>query len=184
MIGILFGPTGVGKSVVFADLIDRLNLQYISPYTTRPQRGPTDDKLAISGSHFQRLENSGFFIFINELFGFRYGTPREQFTSGLQTPEVTHLLDFPIEQIHKLAPFRAKLISVLLLPPSWLALEDRLKASGRTERLPEAHRQLHAYLGMIAGSERAIWEDRVVININLTETRAAVASLLSNTKEA
>lgn len=75
---LLLGPSTVGKST----LIRAMNaasgdrFKYISPFTTRPLREGEQDKISVSDEEFDEMQLSGVFVYVNPLYGVRYGTSR------------------------------------------------------------------------------------------------------------
>src|SRR5947209_6820937 len=71
---LLLGSSSVGKSTIIRGL-DNNFFTYISPYITRPLREEERDKIAIGDDEFDSLAQDGMFVYINHLYGVRYGTP-------------------------------------------------------------------------------------------------------------
>ena len=76
---VLIGPSSVGKSTLAQMLEMAGGYELLRSYTTRPRRTGEDDTthLFVSDTEFDRLEAAGAFIGSTELFGHRYGLPRQ-----------------------------------------------------------------------------------------------------------
>ena len=101
MLVFIFGPSGSGKTEIIRLLVARRGLEYITPHTTRALRRNEKDKLTVSSDLFQLREAEGHYIWINQLFETKYGTPRGPVERAIADPLPTHVLDFPIEEVAK-----------------------------------------------------------------------------------
>lgn len=146
---LILGPSGVGKSrVIWAlqEMDDRYT--YISPFTNRRLRSGETDKVYIDDAGMKAMEAANEFLVVNELFGYRYATPRctivDAFTAG-NFP----LLDWPIDRLEVMREnFGDQLFVVYLEPPSLEVLANRLEADGRDGdggRLRAASEELDRY---------------------------------------
>jgi guanylate kinase len=124
---LICGPSGVGKSTI----IDRLCLRddrfvYIQPYMTRQLRNGETNKIFISDEGLNSLIKEEKILVVNELFGYRYATPREPIDMALLNNQ------FPLVDwlIYKVAPlkgvYNSRLFCVYLEPPDEQTLLSRL----------------------------------------------------------
>jgi len=142
---LLLGPSGVGKSSVIGQLkmLDK-RFVYINPLTTRPLRPGETDKVSVSDDALNRLWRAGAFVAVNELYGVRYGTPREPIIQAFRAAQFP-VLDWPVRQVSQMeAAFPGDLLTVYIEPPSLPDLRNRLGSRGETggrwaEAVSEAH---------------------------------------------
>ena len=85
---IISGPSGVGKSTITREVIDRLEEAYLSvSMTTRPQAPGEQDGHEywfVSRDEFRRRIEEGLFLEYAEVFGNLYGTPRDKTDEALR----------------------------------------------------------------------------------------------------
>jgi len=146
---LLLGPSGVGKSAVIEEL-RRLDGRfiYISPYMTRPLREGEKNKTSISDEQMDEMWGRGEILIINEIYGFRYATPRQPIMQALAENGFP-VLDWPISRIDVMTQaFPDQLHIVYLSPPSIEVLRQRLANDRRDtdeSRLQNACKELEAY---------------------------------------
>lgn len=85
---VVIGPSGVGKSTLFAPLRQEGAVRLVPTWTTRKPRHYEDpanaDHVFVDDAEFDAREASGFFLETVQLFGLqaRYGLPREALEAG------------------------------------------------------------------------------------------------------
>ncbi len=137
--GIIFivsGPSGAGKSTLVEAVLARLpGLAQSISCTTRPPRPGEQhgrEYLFVDADEFIRRRDAGEFAEWAEVHGALYGTARAPLEDA-----VTHgediLLDVDVQGARHLKELYAETaVAVMVLPPSWDELEQRLRAR-RTE---------------------------------------------------
>jgi guanylate kinase len=127
---VLSSPSGAGKTTLSRMLLraDR-NVELSVSVTTRPKRrGEIDgrDYHFIDRGRFAAMVKSGDLLEWAEVFGHRYGTPRQPVIGALQDGrDVLFDIDWQgTQQLREKA--RDDLVSVFILPPSVRELERRL----------------------------------------------------------
>lgn len=128
---VLSGPSGVGKGTVRALVADRLgrDVAVSTSVTTRaPRPGEVDgfDYHFVDDTRFDRLVEQGALLEWAEFAGNRYGTPRDAVDAAVGRGRVA-LLEIEVQgalQVRRVAP---DALLVFLMPPSWEALERRLR---------------------------------------------------------
>lgn len=167
---VLSSPSGAGKTSVAKGLLEKeddLNLS-VSMTTRPPRMGEVDGKdyCFVSKEVFQDNEKEDTFLEHANVFGNYYGTPRQGVEDSLTAgKDVLFDIDWQgSQQIRQAA--RDDLVSIFLLPPSWKALEDRLKTRAQDDETVIAKRMAKA------SSEISHWAeyDYVLINDNLEDT--------------
>lgn len=179
---VLSGPSGVGKGTVRALVADRLGREVAvsTSATTRPPRpGEVDgrDYHFVDDAGFDRLVAEGELLEWAEFAGHRYGTPRAAVEQAVAGGRVA-LLEIEVQgalQVREVAP---DALLVFLLPPSWDALEARLRGR-RTEDEATVRRRL-----AIAEREVAVAEafDAQVVNDRLDDAVGAVLELVADAR--
>ena len=138
---LIMGPAGVGKSTAIRGLVEARLCRYIAPITTRPLRVDEFDKRCVPSEEYERLAASGFFLFDNSLYGYRYGTPKQELLDALKCwpPPV---LDWPVEYAASMhAAENRQTLAIYMRPSSAEFLRHRLsqrKGPGDDERFIQA----------------------------------------------
>jgi guanylate kinase len=175
---VLSSPSGAGKTTLSRRLLESdLAIDLSISVTTRPPRpGEVDgrDYHFIERSQFDNMVARGELLEWAEVFSNRYGTPRgpvEKALSGGR--DVLFDIDWQgTQQLREKG--RADLVSVFVLPPSILDLEQRLKSRAQDE--PDIIRSRMAK----ASDEMSHWAeyDYVVINREIVDAFEDVRAIL------
>lgn len=127
---ILSGPSGVGKDAVLTRMkASDYPLKYITTLTTRPPRANEKNDIDyhfISAEKFKGMIENGELLEWAEVYGNRYGVPKEPVKQALdQGQDVMLKVDIQgVTNIKKIAP---QAITIFLMPSSMGELELRLK---------------------------------------------------------
>jgi guanylate kinase len=120
--------------------------------TTRPPRPGDRGAKAyrhVSREEFERLARSGALLEWAEVHGELYGTPRAELEAALAAGRDV-ALEIDVQGARQLAAALPGTVRVFVEPPSWEALEERLRARGTEDeermraRLATARRELEA----------------------------------------
>ena len=147
------GPSGVGKSTICKQVVERLNNVYLSiSVTTRP-RGPNEvdgeDYWYISKEQFQERVNNGLLLEYAEVFGNLYGTPKKAVEEALQAGE-TVILEIDVQGAKQVKVKYPDAVMIFILAPTQKELAQRINSRGREkaeaaeERLNEADDEIAA----------------------------------------
>ena len=166
MLVVVSGPSGVGKSTVVNAVLtrDRHLVRSVS-LTTRPARAREregHDYQFVTPEAFDRCRDEGALLEWAEVHGYWYGTPRSFVERHLAAGKVV-LLALDPQGARTMRAQARTAVSVFLVPPSWDALRDRLRARG-TEVPDALERRLHnayAELGRAREYEYVVLNDRV-----------------------
>jgi guanylate kinase len=178
---VVAGPSGVGKTSVLAELRRRYPDLYFSiSVTTRPPR-PGE----VDGAHYHFVDDTTFDRMIrdNELLehadyaGNRYGTPRAPVERALAQGRPA-VLEIEVQGARQVRAAMPSAFTVMIRPPSWEVLVDRLTARG-TENPEVVARRLAAAKDELAASEEF---DAVVVNAEVHRAAEELLSLIAQSR--
>lgn len=149
---ILSGPSGVGKGTVRQALMKdpSLHLFYSVSMTTRaPRPGEENGReyYFVSKEEFQRNIDSGNLLEWAEFVGNRYGTPKDKVDAMIASGKNV-LLEIEVNGTLTVLQKVPEAISIYLVPPSFEALESRIRGRSTEseeiiqERLAKARREM------------------------------------------
>ena len=176
---VLSSPSGAGKTTLSCLLLnaDR-HVELSVSVTTRPQRrGEIDgrDYHFIDLARFEAMVKSGRLLEWAEVFGHRYGTPRQPVEKALRAGrDVLFDIDWQgTQQLREKA--RDDLVSVFILPPTAKELERRLERRAQDSRVI-----IGARMAKAAG-EMSHWPeyDYVIVNREKKDAFAEVRAILA-----
>jgi guanylate kinase len=151
---VVSGPSGAGKSTVLARALaemDRLRFS-ISHTTRRPRPGEKDgiDYHFSTRPKFLSMKDSGHFLEWAEVHGELYGTARSEYDRA-RGQGVDLLLDVDVQGAAQVRAQFPDAVSIFIMPPSYKALERRLRGRGPEDeaqfrrRLDAAREELSLY---------------------------------------
>jgi guanylate kinase len=176
---VLSSPSGAGKTTLSRLLLrsDR-KVELSISVTTRPKRrGEIDgrDYHFVDRARFDEMIAGGELLEWAEVFGHRYGTPRQPVTKALQAGrDVLFDIDWQgTQQLRKKEG--ADLVSVFILPPSVRQLERRLKRRAR-----DSKDVIRSRMAKAAG-EMSHWDeyDYIIINHKIDRALAELRAILA-----
>jgi len=176
---VLSSPSGAGKTTLSRLLLrsDR-KVELSISVTTRPKRrGEVNgrDYHFIDHARFDEMVGDGELLEWAEVFGHRYGTPRNPVLKALQAGrDVLFDIDWQgTQQLRERA--RSDLVSVFILPPSARELEDRLKRRAQDSRSVIGTRMAKA------ADEMSHWPeyDYVIVNRDKRQAFAELRAILA-----
>jgi len=174
---ILSAPSGAGKTTLCRSLVRRDDkVRYSVSATTRPRRGKEENGKAyhfVSDEEFSSLAEQDGLLEWEEVYGYRYGTPKAQ-VQELLAAGFDVVLDMDINGALHLNERYPESVTVFLLPPSLFELRRRLTARGRDDRETIEVRLARAE----AEIERAREFDYVVVNDSLSASLALLQAIL------
>ncbi len=176
---VLSSPSGAGKTTLSRWLLrsDR-KVELSISVTTRPKRrGEINrrDYHFIDRARFDAMVTGGELLEWAEVFGHRYGTPRQPVTKALQAGrDVLFDIDWQgTQQLREQA--RTDLVSVFILPPTAKELERRLE-----RRAQDSKSVIGSRMAKAAG-EMSHWPeyDYVIVNRDKRQAFAELRAILA-----
>jgi guanylate kinase len=174
---VLTGPSGVGKGTVLARARHLRPAAWVSvSATTRPPRpGEVDgvDYHFWTPEQFERAAAEDGLLEWAEYAGNRYGTPREPVRRRL-AEGLSVLLEIDLQGARQVRRAMPEALLVFLSPPSWQALEGRLRGRGTEGEAAIARRLARARSELEAADEF----DVVVVNDDVGRAAQELVDLL------
>ena len=159
---VISGPSGVGKSTITRQLIERLDDAWLSvSVTTRPQAVTERNGREywfISREQFRERIEEGSLLEYAEVFGNFYGTPRDKTEEALDAGK-TVILEIDVQGAKQVKAMYPQATMIFILPPSGKALAERMTHRGR-ESGEVAARRLGGASSEIAAAE-GVYDHRV-----------------------
>jgi len=175
---VLSSPSGAGKTTLSRMLIaETPGLQMSVSATTRamrPGEAEGKDYFFVTNDRFETMVTDGELLEWANVFGNRYGTPREPVEAALASGKDV-LFDIDWQGTQQLRDRSGKdVVSVFILPPSVAALEQRLHT-----RAQDSDEVIRSRMKK-AGDEMSHFDayDYIVVNDNIGIAFEAVRSIL------
>lgn len=151
---IVAAPSGTGKTSLVKALIEKVDGLKISiSYTTRPPRpGDQDgaDYFFIDEAQFKQMATAAAFLEHAEVYGYHYGTAKDWVMQQLDAG-IDVLLEIDWQGAKQIRALFPPALSIFILPPSMVALRERLlkrrqdEAAVVSERLAMAKAEIEHY---------------------------------------
>ncbi len=174
---IISAPSGSGKSTLVARLMEADDkLRFSISYTTRKPRGAEkngEGYVFVSREEFMARRDKGEFLEWAEVFGNFYGTHREVLEQAAEEGKDL-LLDIDVQGARKLKEAIPAAVTIFILPPSRVILEQRLRSRSEDSeevmrvRLREAESEIRNYQQY----------DYVLVNRHLDESTATLTGIV------
>ena len=127
------GPSGAGKSTVMARVLAELDrLRFSVSHTTRPPRPGEREGVQyyfVDEERFAKLRQDNAFLEWATVHAHRYGTSRSEYERAVKDG-VDLLLDLDVQGAAQVRLRFPDAVTVFILPPSFEALERRLRGRG------------------------------------------------------
>jgi guanylate kinase len=165
---VVSGPSGAGKSTILTRVLQELPaLRFSVSHTTRAPRQDQNERDGVdyhfvSRAEFERLRDAGRFLEWAEVHGELYGTSLDEYERA-ERDGVDLLLDLDVKGAQQFRGRFPDAVRVFILPPSYGALERRLRTRGSDDEA-SFQRRLSA-----AGQELTLYRhyDYAIINEEL-----------------
>ncbi len=151
---VVSAPSGAGKTTVVARVLRELGgIRFSVSHTTRPPRSDEKDGVDyqfVDGARFARLRDEGKLLEWALVHGNLYGTGRAEIEQA-RAEGVDVLLDLDVQGAAQVRERIPEAVTVFILPPSYPALERRLRGRGQDDeatirrRLAAAGQEIDAF---------------------------------------
>jgi guanylate kinase len=179
---IISGPSGVGKSTICREVVERLSNACLSVSVTTRARGPGEvegeDYRFVSKAEFERLVSEGYFLEYAEVFGSFYGTSRDQVGESLAAGK-TVILEIDVQGAKQVKAVYPDALMIFVLPPSHRELAERIGDRGRDDE-----ESAEARLGKSGTEIASGWQyyKHMVINDDLEQAVNEVIQVIKETQ--
>ena len=181
---IISGPSGVGKSTICKQVVEKLNAFLSVSTTTRPQSETEEQGREynfLPRAEFEEMIQNDAFLEYAEVFGNYYGTPKGPVDEALAVGRIV-ILEIDVQGALRVKKIRPEAQTIFILPPRKKDLRERIDGRGRGEDEETKKRRLETASREIA----AAWQhyDHMVINDDLGQAIQEVTEIIdANLKE-
>jgi guanylate kinase len=181
---IISGPSGVGKSTICKQVVEKLSAFLSVSATTRAQSESEQDGLDyvfLTRTDFEAKIRENAFLEYAEVFGNYYGTPKQPVDEALAAGRIV-ILEIDVQGALQIKKIRPEAQTIFVLPPHKKDLQKRIDGRGRGEDANAKQRRLETASREIATA----WQhyDHMVINDDLTLAVQEVIDIIQgNIKE-
>jgi guanylate kinase len=182
---IISGPSGVGKSTICKQVVEKLDAFLSISTTTRSQSESEQNGREynfLTRGEFEAMIQKDAFLEYAEVFGNYYGTPKEPVDEALADGRIV-ILEIDVQGALRVKKMRPECLTIFILPPLKKDLQERIDGRGRGEDAETKKRRLETASHEIA----AAWQhyDHMVINDDLDQAVQEVVDIIDgNLKEA
>lgn len=177
---VLSAPSGAGKTTLIRRMFEshpvlRQTLGFAVSHTTRrPRRGEVDgvDYHFVDRAVFEERVEAGHFLEWATVHGRLYGTSYEA-VEQLLDRGIDVLLDIDVQGAEQVCRKHPEVPTLFIMPPSFEALEDRLRGRG-SEAAEEISRRLSAAPGEV---RQALAYEYVIVNDRVEHACEALAAV-------
>jgi guanylate kinase len=178
---VLSGPSGVGKTSIVHELLQRFDGVFSVSATTR-QAGPGEvdgrDYQFITESEFQNMINEDRFLEYAQVFSRSwYGSPREPIEAALKNGRLA-ILDIDVQGAEIVRAKYPQMYGVFVLAPSEEELLHRLRLRGREDEAA-IQRRFAASTKEIARARIGKTYDDFVVNDDLARATDTICTLVA-----
>jgi len=175
---IISGPSGVGKSTICKEVVEKLDAFLSVSATTRARSESEQDGreyVFLSREDFQAKIREGEFLEHAEVFGNYYGTPKQPVDDALAAGRIA-ILEIDVQGALQVKEIRPEAQTIFVLPPHKKELQKRIDNRGRGEDEESKKRRLETASREIA----AAWQhyDHMVVNDDLNQAVQEVIDII------
>jgi guanylate kinase len=181
---IISGPSGVGKSTICKQVVEKVNA-FLSVSSTARDQSETEQQGReynfLPRAEFEEMIANDAFLEYAEVFGNYYGTPKEPVDAALADGQIV-ILEIDVQGALRVKKIRPQAQTIFILPPRKKDLQERIDSRGRGEDEKTKKKRLETASREIA----AAWQhyDHMVINDDLSQAVQEVVDIIDgNLKE-
>jgi guanylate kinase len=181
---IISGPSGVGKSTICKQVVEKVNA-FLSVSSTTRSQSETEQQgheyNFLPRAEFEDMIANDAFLEYAEVFGNYYGTPKEPVDAALADGQIV-ILEIDVQGALRVKKIRPQAQTIFILPPRKKDLQERIDSRGRGEDEKTKKKRLETASREIA----AAWQhyDHMVINDDLSQAVQEVVDIIDgNLKE-
>ena len=170
---VLSAPSGCGKDTVLSELDNRLGSVSMTTRAIRAQETDGVDYYFVDEPYFLKMLAEDKILEYTNYSGNYYGTPRHAVDEWLRAGE-TVVLKIEVEGAGNVRRLYPDSVSIFLVPPSMLVLEERLR-----KRSSESEEEIQSRMA-IARSEmqHATQYDYIVVNDRLDDAVSDIRAII------
>jgi len=175
---VISGPSGVGKSTICKQVVEKLDAFLSVSATTRPRSESEEQGREynfLSRREFEEMIQNDAFLEYAEVFGNYYGTPKNPVDEALVTEHIV-ILEIDVQGALRVKKVRPWAQTIFILPPRTKDLRERIDGRGRGEDEETKKQRLETASREIA----AAWQhyDHMVINDDLDQAVQEVLEII------
>lgn len=174
MLLIISGPSGVGKTTITRGVERSINGAVFSVSCTTRAKTPVDvegvDYHFIDNDEFEKMKAAGAFLETADIYGKKYGTPREWVQTQLQRGRLV-ILEIDVEGARQVKSKMPEAFALFILPPDESVLLQRLR-DRRRESEDAIQRRFAAARKEIAEAKSCGVYDQFLVNQRVEESIA------------
>ncbi len=179
---ILSGPSGSGKDTVLNELVKvRDDVRISISMTTRKQRDGEIDGFHyyfVDRDYFEKKISENKMLEFAEYAGNFYGTPKDPVDEMLSSGKSV-ILKIEVQGAEKIRKIYPDVISIFLMPPSMVSLEERLRGRNSEDEETIQHRLVIAREEIKRASEY----DYIVINDTVENAVKGIETVINAEKK-
>ncbi|MHC4292166.1 MAG: guanylate kinase [Planctomycetota bacterium] len=181
---IISGPSGVGKSTICKQVVEKLDAFLSVSATSRSQSDSEQngrDYVFLTREDFEAKIREGEFLEYAQVFGNYYGTPKQPVDDAIAAGCIV-ILEIDVQGASQVKKIRPESQTIFVLPPRQKDLRKRIDGRGRGEDAETKKRRLETASREIATA----WQyyDHMVVNDDLAQAVQEVIDIIDgNIKE-
>lgn len=179
---IISGPSGVGKSTICGQIVQKLDAFLSVSATTRAKAASETNGVHywfLTKEEFEKRVQENDFLEYANVFGNYYGTPRKPVETAMRQGRVV-ILEIDVQGALQVKKQRPDAVMIFILPPQEETLQRRIDGRGRGEDEENKKRRLETAKSEIAAARP--YYDHWVVNDDLDRAIQEVIEIIKEKK--